>query len=190
MQRWCRSWARTWRDQTSTASYPSVMTSLVLRCEGLRRLLARHTATVPDKIIPPSSTRFAGVRQGERIYDCLRDAMAAPSHITLEHLSGTWKLNMNLSDSIEPILAAQGVNTLLRKAISSASVTLFVSQPERDRYEIKQKATAAGIPGTTEEYILDWEWRENHDAFFGQVKGMSHATNREACRDISLCRGR
>ncbi len=96
--------------------------------------------------------------------------MEAPSHINLENLSGTWELNKELSDNIEPILAVQGVNYLPRKAISSASVTLHVLQPEKDKYEIKQNATAAGIPGTTEEYILDWKWLENHDTFFGQVK--------------------
>lgn len=99
--------------------------------------------------------------------------MAAPPQVTLDQLSGTWKLNKKLSDDIEPILALQGTNTLIRKAISSASVTLHVTQPDKDKYEIKQSATAVGIPGTTEQYILDWEWRENHDAFFGDVKGRS-----------------
>ncbi|KAI4166755.1 MAG: hypothetical protein LQ343_007777 [Gyalolechia ehrenbergii] len=59
------------------------------------------------------------------------------------------------------------------KAISSASVTLTISQPPKDKYEIEQTATAASIPGTTEQYILDKEWRTNHDAFFGEVKGRS-----------------
>lgn len=99
--------------------------------------------------------------------------MAAPSHKTLKDLKGKWRLNKSLSDDITPVLALQGTNTLLRKAISSASVSLAISQPQADKYHIKQTATSASIPGTTEEYILDDEWRRNHDAFFGDVNGRS-----------------
>lgn len=99
--------------------------------------------------------------------------MAAPTHKTLHDLTGQWKLNRSLSDDISPILALQGTNALLRKAISSASVTLNISQPNPDEYSIHQSATAASIPGTTEQYILDNKWRKNHDAFFGDVNGRS-----------------
>lgn len=56
-----------------------------------------------------------------------KTSMAAPPHKTLCNLRGQWKLNKSLSDEIAPILALQGNNTLLRKAISSASVTLNIS---------------------------------------------------------------
>lgn len=99
--------------------------------------------------------------------------MAAPPFKTLQSLAGKWKLNKDLSDDFTPILTLQGVNTLLRKAISSASVHLTISQPSQDQVNMKQTATAASIPGTTEEYVLDWQWRSNHDAFFGQIEGRS-----------------
>ncbi|KAK5094914.1 hypothetical protein LTR70_003771 [Exophiala xenobiotica] len=38
---------------------------------------------------------------------------------------------------------------------------------------MKQTATAAAIPGATEEYTLDWQWRSNHDALFGDIEGRS-----------------
>lgn len=99
--------------------------------------------------------------------------MAAPQDRNLHRLTGKWKLNKSLSDDISSILALQGTNTLLQKAISSASVTLNVSQPSPDQYSIHQSATAASIPGTTEQYITDNEWRKNQDAFFGEVNGRS-----------------
>lgn len=92
---------------------------------------------------------------------------------TLADLSGKWKLNKSLSTDIAAILELQGTSLLVRKAISSASVTLTISQPRKDEYKIEQTATAASIPGTTEQYILDGEWRTNHDAFFGEVRGRS-----------------
>lgn len=99
--------------------------------------------------------------------------MAAPESKSLQSLSGRWKLNKDLSDDFTPVLALQGVNILLRKAIGSASVQLKISQPSSDHIRMEQTATSASIPGTTEEYNLDWEWRQNHDAFFGDIEGRS-----------------
>ena len=98
--------------------------------------------------------------------------MASPNK-SLKDLSGKWKLNKGLSVDVASILALQGTSALIRKAIGSASVTLTISQPTDNEYSIKQTATAAAIPGTTEQYILDNEWRTNHDPFFGEVKGRS-----------------
>ena len=92
---------------------------------------------------------------------------------SLAHLSGKWQLNKALSVDVASILALQGTSYMIRKAIGSASVTLTISQPRENEYSIKQNATAAAIPGTTEQYILDNEWRTNHDPFFGEVKGRS-----------------
>ncbi|KAL8909434.1 MAG: hypothetical protein Q9207_000269 [Kuettlingeria erythrocarpa] len=100
--------------------------------------------------------------------------MAAPASKTLANLSGSYKLNKSLSTAdIASILALQGTSILIRKAIASASVTLNISQPSTHEYKIEQTATAASIPGTTEQYILDGEWRANEDAFFGEVRGRS-----------------
>ncbi|KAL8743473.1 MAG: hypothetical protein Q9184_008107, partial [Pyrenodesmia sp. 2 TL-2023] len=104
--------------------------------------------------------------------------MAAPAAKTLANLAGRYKLNKSLSTAdIASILELQGTSLLIRKAIASASVTLTISQPSSNEYKIEQTATAASIPGTTEQYILDGEWRTNKDAFFGQVRGRSQWIN-------------
>ncbi|KAK4691144.1 hypothetical protein P7C71_g5792, partial [Lecanoromycetidae sp. Uapishka_2] len=115
--------------------------------------------------------------------------MAAPRNIDLHHLTGKWMLNKALSDDISPILALQGTNTILRKAISSASVTLSISQPNTNEYKIHQTATAASIPGTTEQYILDNEWRKNSDAFFGEVDGRSRWIDLDEAKSIEGVQG-
>ena len=94
----------------------------------------------------------------------------AVSNKSLTQLTGKWQLNKSLSVDVASILALQGTSMLIRKAIGSASVTLTISQPGDNEYSIKQNATAAAIPGTTEQYILDNEWRTNQDPFFGEVK--------------------
>ena len=97
----------------------------------------------------------------------------AESKKSLAKLTGKWQLNKSLSVDVASILALQGTSLLIRKAIGSASVTLTISQLKENEYSIKQTATAAAIPGTTEQYVLDDEWRTNHDPFFGNVKGRS-----------------
>ena len=99
--------------------------------------------------------------------------MTTPPDKTLSDLSGEWRLNKSLSIDVASVLALQGTSTLVRKAIGSASVTLKISQPKENQYSIKQTATAAAVPGTTEQYILDNDWRTNKDAFFGEVEGRS-----------------
>lgn len=97
--------------------------------------------------------------------------MAAPSHKTLHNLSGHWTLNKSLSDPYEPVLALQDVNVLIRKAASSCSVHLSITQPSANELHIQQSATGAAIPGTKEDHTLDWEWRESKDPLFGAMKG-------------------
>jgi hypothetical protein len=108
--------------------------------------------------------------------------MAAPAEKTLQNLGGKWKLNKEHSDDFESVLELQGVNLLIRKAIKTASVQLSISQPSQNEVRMEQTATAASIPGTTEEYILDWEWRKNDDAFFGDIEGRSRWTSQEEAK--------
>lgn len=109
--------------------------------------------------------------------------MAAPQSVSLQALSGQWKLNKELSDDFAPVLAMQGVNVVVRKAIGVASVHLKVSQSSEDEICMEQTATAASIPGTIEEYILDWQWRSNHDTFFGDIEGRSRWISQEEAKE-------
>ena len=102
---------------------------------------------------------------------------------TLHNLSGKWKLNKSISDDITQVLAIQGTNVLLRKAIATASVTLDITQPHENEYSIKQTATSASIPGTTEQYSLDFQWRDNKDPFFGDVRGRSKWIDAEEVKE-------
>lgn len=109
--------------------------------------------------------------------------MAAPDSKTLQSLSGKWKLNKDLSDDFTPVLTLQGVNTLIRKATSVASVHLKIVQESSDKIHMENTATAAGIPGTSEDYTLDFEWRTSKDPFFGDVQGRSRWITQEEARE-------
>ena len=129
-----------------------------------------------------------GIHYRASLYIC-RSAilsMSAPPSKSLRNLAGKWKLNKALSDSISPVLELQGVNSILRKAISSASIHLKISQPNENEIHIEQTAIAASIPGTTEKYILDHKWRENKDPFFGQIKGRSRWIDRSEVTEVGL----
>ena len=108
--------------------------------------------------------------------------MAAPPEISLQNLAGNWTLNKELSDDFSDVLALQGVNFLIRKAITSASIHLRITQPSVDKLNMEQTAISASIPGTTEQYILDWEWRSSRDAFFGEIEGRSRWISQSQAR--------
>lgn len=99
--------------------------------------------------------------------------MAAPANTTLQNLTGKWKLNKSYSDDFSQVLALQGVGLLVRKAATAASIYLKITQPDENHVKMAQSVTSGKIPGTTEEYTLDWEWRTNEDSFFGNVAGRS-----------------
>ncbi|KAL1800659.1 hypothetical protein ACET3X_001001 [Alternaria dauci] len=99
--------------------------------------------------------------------------MAAPPNKSLQSLSGKWQLNKTCSDDFASVLALQGVNILIRKTATAASIHLKISQPDGQHIKMAQSITSGKIPGTTEEYTLDYEWRTNQDGFFGEVSGRS-----------------
>jgi hypothetical protein len=92
---------------------------------------------------------------------------------TLQSLSGKWQLNKSCSDDFASVLALQGVNFLIRKTATAASIHLTISQPDDQHITMAQSVTSGKVPGTTEEYVLDWEWRTNEDSFFGEISGRS-----------------
>ena len=135
----------------------------------------------------PSSGLFRLTAQPPYLYPPIYSQqfeMAAPKQKTLQNLGGSWTLNKDLSDDFSPVLEMQGVNVLIRKAIGAASVHLNILQPSEEELRMEQTATAAAIPGTTEDYTLDWRWRSSHDAFFGDIEGRSRWTTQlEARKD-------
>lgn len=91
----------------------------------------------------------------------------------LKDLNGKWSMNKDLSSDVSPVLEIQGINAVIRKAVSFAPVNLDISQPSADEIKIKQ-STTANIPAIDEEwYPGDHEWREQSDKLLGKVRGRS-----------------
>jgi hypothetical protein len=92
-----------------------------------------------------------------------------------------------LSDSPDPVLALQGVGWLTRKAIGAATVTQHLKQIPTTGADgqpcteitIEQFATA-GMKGTTEARIMDWQYRGHTDWLFGTLQGRSRYTTMKA----------
>ncbi len=97
--------------------------------------------------------------------------MAAPPHKTLHNIAGHWTLNKSLSDPFTPVLALQGVNGFIRSIAAHTSVHLTIRQPNPSTIHLQQTATGACIPAVTEDWILDWTWRDGQDPLFGEMKG-------------------
>ena len=52
-------------------------------------------------------------------------------------------------------------------------IKVKIRQPKEDQYTFNQYATAASIPGTSQQYLLDNERRTEKDALYGDVTGRS-----------------
>ncbi|KAL8664428.1 MAG: hypothetical protein Q9168_007910 [Polycauliona sp. 1 TL-2023] len=94
--------------------------------------------------------------------------MAAPPHKNLHNIAGRWTLNKPLS---KPDLNLQNINIFIRSIATHTSVHLTISQPSPSSIHLQQSATGASIPAVTEDWILDWTWRDGHDPLFGDMKG-------------------
>ncbi|KAJ5760834.1 hypothetical protein N7520_007990 [Penicillium odoratum] len=106
--------------------------------------------------------------------------MATPSAITIGNsFTGKWMVNKKVSPGPEPTLKLQGVGWVLRKAAALAVVTLHISisspsasqsdtaSPQKSHISVIQVPTA-GLGGTSETRILDWDERTQlKDFIFG-----------------------
>jgi hypothetical protein len=80
--------------------------------------------------------------------------MAAPLSTTLQNFSSKY-INKSCSDDFSKVPALRVINTLVRKAATTASVHLTITQPSPDKFKMTQSVTADKFPGTTEDHILD-----------------------------------
>lgn len=116
---------------------------------------------------------------------------------SLKDLSGKWTMNRDLSSDVTETLKIQGFGLVMRKAAAVAPVTLDVEQTENE-IRIKQSTvrwllelgrsgqrahtcriqgtSAISIPAVQEMWTLDWEMREQDDAFLGKVRSKSRWT--------------
>ncbi|KAL3470327.1 hypothetical protein BJX99DRAFT_264319 [Aspergillus californicus] len=107
-------------------------------------------------------------------------AMEIPKEIALKSLKGSWTLDKSVSDDADSILKLQGVGWLTRKAIGAATLTLhFTSDVEASSssaptpHLTMRQTLTGGIPGSTEERIMDWVERERSNHIYGDVKSRS-----------------
>jgi len=83
-------------------------------------------------------------------------------------------MNKTESGDTDAILALQGINWFIRKAIGAMTVTLIIRQHvDEEGVEIISitQPGAVGIKGTEEVRHLNGEWRDHEDHIFGAVKG-------------------
>jgi len=114
--------------------------------------------------------------------------MAAPPNLTTLDIIQ----NKTLSDDTDEIFRLQGVGWLKRRAISMATVTLYVKHYKDESgveyIEIDQRLTG-GIPGTIEKRILDWTDREHSDSLYGAVVGKSRRVQLDEIENEFLKKG-
>jgi len=103
--------------------------------------------------------------------------MAAPPEVTIKNLSGNWVLNKTLSDDIDTILKLQGISWFVRQVIWAATISLKISQFEKDSITYINIDQTAGVFTTREERTLDWQVKRHTDGVFGAVDGQSRWVN-------------
>lgn len=77
---------------------------------------------------------------------------------------------------------------MMRFAMSRAPVYISISQKSDNELEIAQTTTAS-IPGVTEHWNHDWEWREYDDKLFKKIKCRSRWVKVKDVTDAWLVEG-
>ncbi|KAL8830556.1 MAG: hypothetical protein Q9191_001363 [Dirinaria sp. TL-2023a] len=117
--------------------------------------------------------------------------MAAPASATMKAFAGDWVVNKGLSDDLDPMLKLQGIAWLVRKAITTQTVTLHVKQYEKDSVDTLETGMtgAAGLKLATEIRPLDWEFRERANPAFGTINEKTRYIQEAEIEDAFLREG-
>ncbi|TLS21195.1 uncharacterized protein PpBr36_10639 [Pyricularia pennisetigena] len=87
-------------------------------------------------------------------------------------MNGTWLLNKQLSDDLDPTFAAQGVPFILRKMLKFAGVRIDMTEDleasPAPTIHFKQIVSPGGFH-TEEDYVLDAQYREGTVPIFGTI---------------------
>ncbi|EHK20210.1 uncharacterized protein TRIVIDRAFT_48080 [Trichoderma virens Gv29-8] len=100
--------------------------------------------------------------------------MATPIEANILDVTGRWRLNRSLSDSLESTFALQGIPWIVRKIINWADLELqYIKLPvESDRtatkFSFKQTVRPGGFD-TKNEYIVDGKKRTDTVPIFGEI---------------------
>ncbi|KAJ5761304.1 hypothetical protein N7520_008460 [Penicillium odoratum] len=104
--------------------------------------------------------------------------MATPRDVTIDRLNGNWTLSKSLSSELDLIFKLQGINWLLRKAISLTDINLKICTSHTlnsetgesvAKIEFLQSPSIGSLASTTEVRVLNWEAQTHFDYFFGEV---------------------
>ncbi|KAB5578100.1 hypothetical protein GE09DRAFT_1088505 [Coniochaeta sp. 2T2.1] len=99
--------------------------------------------------------------------------MACPNSYTLRNLEGRFRINKQLSDNTESLLALQGIGWAIRKLMVNLPVGVNIKSflGEDGIYVVDVENTiGGGIYSTKEHRVLDWVPVEGVNANFGKLK--------------------
>lgn len=99
-----------------------------------------------------------------------------PPTTTVANMSGTYTLNKTLSDSTDALLKMQGIGWVVRQAAAYSNITVTMKQyveAESGKIRLDNEQASTGGLKSSEERVLDWEWREKDDRIWGKVRGRS-----------------
>lgn len=118
--------------------------------------------------------------------------MAAPSGVTTKNLSGVFVSDKQSSDSTDELLRLQGMSWYKRRAVSMFNLTLSIKHYTDDdgveHIDADQKLSG-GIPGGSDNHILDWQERSCNDDVFGPLIYKTRRVSPELIKDEFLKTG-
>ncbi|KAL4886605.1 hypothetical protein BJY04DRAFT_213364 [Aspergillus karnatakaensis] len=94
--------------------------------------------------------------------------MPAPSDISITNLTGDWVIDKSKTENLDAALKLQGISWLRRKAVTSGTITLKITQTTTpDPSLMMQQGLRSIFPGVEQTRSLDWSEHEHVDAVSG-----------------------
>ncbi|RMZ82060.1 hypothetical protein DV737_g2208, partial [Chaetothyriales sp. CBS 132003] len=104
--------------------------------------------------------------------------MAIPQELTMPNFSGTYVINKQISDDLDPLFVLQGLSWFVRRTIGFATVTTRINHYSKDGVaHLDLTSSALGLPKTFDNRVLDFELRFRQDRIFGNMKIKSRVIN-------------
>ncbi|KAL4872828.1 hypothetical protein BDV12DRAFT_193166 [Aspergillus spectabilis] len=105
--------------------------------------------------------------------------MAPPSEINIRNLTGDWVIDKHRTENLDAALKLQGIGWLRRKAVTSGTITLKITQfteeanasslseAEKPVHLMMQQGLRGIFPGVEQTRVLNWTEHEHVDAVSG-----------------------
>ncbi|QIW96907.1 hypothetical protein AMS68_002425 [Peltaster fructicola] len=111
-------------------------------------------------------------------------AVPLPVDMSIKNLSGRWVLDKHASTDIAKTLEVQGIPWLIRKVITTATVTLDLSHLDHDL--VQKSSTNVSPTSTTEIRRTEWSDVQNKMPIFGHVLGRSRFRDFHDANDVVI----